>query len=123
QPWKFIISYIYNKSKINMAGFFKRAAQFSKMTNALNHAYMLTKELRFKSRNLDDLTSQAQFSEICDVAFLLRKGVLDRMYEYLWGLDTKIILSSIGMSRITIQDGIEAVSDELYTLSNTRESR
>lgn len=100
-----------------MANIFKKSLEFSYMGAALGQAAKLLLQLRedadelkfSKNPSFDkDAASKHCFLRLCAIAYLMRKGVFDRMDEYGWSGEKGIKVYYIHSGRITVQEAIDA---------------
>lgn len=83
-----------------MFNFLKTGIEFNNLAKSMNGMNVMMQELIPKIERSYD---HSEFTDdILVLAFIARKGVLDRMEQYNWSMNTKIIVPTIDNGRITL---------------------
>ena len=83
-----------------MFNFLKVGKAFNDLAKAMNGMNSMLDELIPKIERSYDYSEFGE--EVLILAYIGRKGILNRMEEYNWGLDAKIIVPTIDRGRITL---------------------
>jgi len=83
-----------------MFNFLKTGIEFNNLAKSMNGMNVMIQDLIPKIERSYD---HSEFTEdILVLAYIARKGVLDRMEQYNWTMDAKIIVPTIDRGRITL---------------------
>jgi hypothetical protein len=83
-----------------MFDFLKAGREFNKVAKAMNGMNVMIQELIPRIERSYD---KSEFKEdILVLAFISKRGVLDRLEKYNWTMDAKIIVPTIDRGRITL---------------------
>lgn len=98
-----------------MANFIKKSIEFNKMAKAMNGMNVGLQSLLYKIENgIDD-------SEITDnilsIAYIARKGVLERTEQYDWSINSKIFVPTINRTSITLMYAFDQTIGRLQLLA------
>ncbi len=90
---------------MGLVDFLKKGIEFNKLAQSFNAMYLALNELTPKlERNLKDLDSfkEKHIESVLMLAYIAKKGIIDRLDNYQWGLEAKISIPSISSSRVTV---------------------
>ena len=88
-----------------MFDFFKTGAEFNKLAQSFNAMYLALVELTPKlERNKNDFTyfREEHKEDILVLAYIAKKGIIERLDKYPWGFEAKISIPTISSSRVTV---------------------
>ena len=96
--------------------FLKPGVEFNNLAKSMNGMNFLLKELIPKlEHSIDDTEFSA---DILLLAYISRKGIMDRMEQYKWPLTSKIVVPSIDRGRITLLYAYTQTVGRLYIIAN-----
>jgi len=94
-----------------MFNFLKPRTEYGKMAQTMNGMYLMIQTLLPKIQKVNDIDS---FNEdVLVLAYIARKGVLDRMEKYNWAWETYIIVPSISRKATTLFDAFAKTVGEI----------
>ena len=98
-----------------MFNFLKPGIEFNNLAKSMNGMNVMIQDLIPKIKRSDDYS---EFTEaILVLAYIARKGVLDRMEQYNWTMDAKIIVPTIDRGRITLMYAYSQTVGKLQILA------
>lgn len=83
-----------------MFNFMKAGIEFNNLAKSMNGMNVMLQELIPKIEISYDYSEFTE--EVLVLAYIARKGVLDRMEQYNWTMDAKIVVPTIDRGRITL---------------------
>lgn len=90
-----------------MIDFFKKGIEFNKVAQSFGIMYSNINELQplleRNKNNLEQFKTQYK-TDILILAYIANKGIINRLDEYNWGFEAKIMVPSISLSRITVMN-------------------
>lgn len=98
-----------------MFNFLKTGKEFNNLAKSMNGMNAMIEDLIPKIERSYD---HSEFTEVVSVlAYVARKGVLDRIEQYNWAMDTKIIVPTIDRERITLMYAFTQTVGKLHTIA------
>lgn len=83
-----------------MLNFLKAGAEYNKLAKSMNGMNIMIQDLIPK---IERSYNYSEFEgDILFIAYVARKGVLDRMEQYNWSMDAKIVVPTISKGLITL---------------------
>lgn len=83
-----------------MLNFLKAGAEYNKLAKSMNGMNIMIQDLIPK---IERSYNYSEFEgDILFIAYVARKGVLDRMEQYNWSMDAKIVVPTINKGLITL---------------------
>lgn len=76
----------------------KKVQEYVKLGHSMNSVSILLKDIVEQYQNTGGNLNE----EICYVAYVARKGILDRLEAYEWNMEGPILVSSISSKNITL---------------------
>jgi len=94
-----------------MFGFFKPRTEYGKMAETMNSMYLKIQILIPKVEKVSDINAFNE--EVFILAYIARKGVLDRMEKNNWPWETYILVPSISRKVTTLFDAFAKTVGEI----------
>lgn len=94
-----------------MFGFFKPRTEYGKMAKTMNGMYLMIQALIHKIQRTTDIDSFNE--EVFILAYIARKGVLDRMEKNNWPWETCVLVPSISRKVTTLFDAYAKTVGEI----------
>lgn len=98
-----------------MFNFLKTGIEFNNLAKSMNGMNFMIQDLIPKIERSHDYS---EFTEdVLVLAYIARKGVLDRMEQYNWTMDAKIVVPTIERGRITLTYAFTQTVGKLHMIA------
>lgn len=99
-----------------MFNFLKPGLEFNKLAESMNGLNLMIQNLIPK---IERSNNYSEFEEdILTLTYIARKGVLDRIEQYSWSMETKIFVPTIDKQRITLMYAYTQTLGKLQKIAN-----